>query len=228
MENRARRSGTISRHCATERLCRHRHAEGYVAVVLGGSYVEAGDSGRFYASAGTVIAHEPLAAHRDEFGGEGAIVLNFPEIEGVTGIGSITDPDLLARAAQCDWNEAAELIARHFVPVANRANDWPDQLADQLIQDPDTPLSEWADQMGLNPASVSRGFVRAYGVTPKRFRLEARVRDAVKGLASWQGSLAALAAHHGFADQAHLGHAVLSVMGVTPLALKAKFIQSRP
>jgi hypothetical protein len=44
----------ITRHCAAERLARHRHAEAYVAVVLAGAYLEAGDGGRVYAHAGTL------------------------------------------------------------------------------------------------------------------------------------------------------------------------------
>ena len=36
-------------------LPRHRHAEGYVAVVIAGGYEEAGDTGRRRVSAGDVV-----------------------------------------------------------------------------------------------------------------------------------------------------------------------------
>lgn len=216
----------ITRHHATDRLARHRHAEAYVAVVLAGSYLEAGDTGRVRATVGTVIAHEPLSAHRDDFGAAGAVVLNFPAIEGVAGAGVVADVDAVIRAAERDMREAGHMLARQFRPAAMSPDDWPDRLADALAGNPDLPISKWADATGLDPASVSRGFARAYGVTPKRFRLEARVRRAIRSLASWHGSLAALAAEHGFADQAHLARTVRAMTGVTPQGLRAKSVQA--
>jgi AraC-like DNA-binding protein len=216
----------ITRHQATDRLARHRHADAYVAVVLAGSYVEAGDSGRVRAVAGTVIAHEPLSAHRDDFGARGAVVLNFPAIGGMAGAGSVADVDAVARAAERDMRAAEYLLATQFRPAVMSPDDWPDRLADALAGNPDLVIADWAVATGLDPASVSRGFARAYGVTPKRFRLEARVRRAVRALSSWQGNLAALAAEHGFADQAHLARTVRAMTGTTPRQLKAKFVQA--
>ena len=197
----------ITRHGAADRLARHRHAGAYVAVVLAGSYVEAGDDGRVRARAGTVIAHKAMSAHRDEFGAAGAVVLNIAETAGLVGAGTVTDIDAVARAAERDPSEAAFLIAEKFLPEANSPDDWPDQLAAALTRDPDTAIAGWADRIGLNPASVSRGFARAYGVTPKRFRLEARACRAAHALPLWRGTLAAFAAEQGFADQAHLARA---------------------
>lgn len=216
----------ITRHAATDRLARHRHAEPYVAVVLAGSYLEAGDGGRVRAAAGTVIAHEPHSAHRDDFGSAGAVVLNLPAIAGLTGPGIVADVDAIAAAAALDVREAAALLAEQFRPAAASPGDWPDRLADALACDPGLVISDWADAAGLDPASVSRGFARAYGVSPKRFRLESRVRRAVRGLSAWQGSLAAFAAEHGFADQAHFARTVRALTGATPLALRAKSVQA--
>lgn len=226
MAHRADRPDIISRHGAAGQLKRHRHAEPYVAVALAGSYVEAGDNGRVRATVGTVIAHGPLTAHRNEFGIGGAIVLNLPAIEGVSGTGTIGDVDALARLAERDVREAARLLAEHFRPITVSPWDWPDQLADVLARDPDVRISSWACAIGLDPASVSRGFARAYGVTPKRFRLEARVRRAVGDLPAWNGSLAELAAAHGFADQAHLTRSVRALTGTTPQMLRAKSVQA--
>lgn len=80
--------------------------------------------------------------------------------------------------------------------------------------------------MGLNPASISRGFARAYGVSPKRFRLEARTRRALTAIDAWQGSLADLAADQGFADQAHLTRSIAAMTGAPPILHRAKSVQA--
>lgn len=207
----------IGCHAAGERLPRHRHAEGYIAVVLAGGYIEAGDDGRLAAAPGTVLVHGQWAAHQDRFGASGAQVLNLPAIPGLSeGLGSIADPDAVARTAERDPHAAAALVGERFMPGVSRLEDWPDLLAAALRNDPALGLTGWADANGLDPASVSRGFARAYGVSPKRFRLEARARRAALALSGWRGSLAAFAAEHGFADQAHLNRAVLALTGRTP------------
>ena len=216
----------ITRHRAGERLARHRHAEPYVAVVLEGSYLEAGDGGRVRAGPGTVIAHPALSAHRDDFGAAGAIVLNLPAVASVRGAGSIADPDVLARAAERDLGEAAALLGDGFRPGVETPDDWPDRLAEALVRDPDLAIGAWAEATGLDPASVSRGFARAYGVSPKRFRLEARAQRAARALPAWTGSIAMLAHEHGFADQAHLARAIRAIAGAAPRALRAKSVQA--
>lgn len=223
-----RHSAYIGRHAASERLPRHRHAEPYVAVVLRGGYQEAGDEGRFAAQPGTVIVHGCWAAHLDRFGACGAEVLNLPTVAGLApGVGTIDDPEAVARMAERDPLAAAahlrDGLSRHTVGPA----DWPDLLAEALRTDPDLALAPWARRMKLEPASVSRGFARAYGVSPKRFRLEARTRRAIAALADWHGSLADLAADQGFADQAHLTRSVGAMTGVPPAVLRAKSVQAR-
>ena len=216
----------ITRHGAADQLKRHRHAEPYVALVLAGSYVEAGDGARIRSKPGTVIAHKAFRAHRNEFGGNGALVLNLPPIDGVSGAGILADVDAVALAAERDVREAAWLVAEQFRPAADQPNDWPDILAQSLVRDPDLRIAGWARRVGLDPASVSRGFARAYGVTPKRFRLEARVMAALDGLPAWKGDLARFAAAHGFSDQAHLTRSMRAITGTTPQRLRAKFVQS--
>ncbi|MCW3846049.1 helix-turn-helix domain-containing protein [Sphingomonas sp. LB-2] len=207
----------IGAHAAGERLPRHRHAEGYIAVVLDGGFEEAGDDGRFTARAGMVVVHGLYEAHQDRFEARGARVLNLPGIPGLApGAGSIADSDAVARLAERDPLAAAHLVRETFIPGARQAADWPDLLAEALRTDPDLALGPWADAMRLDPASVSRGFARAYGVSPKRFRLEARTRRAVLALTQWHGSLAIFAADQGFADQAHLTRSITALTGHTP------------
>ena len=223
-----RHGAYIGRHAASERLPRHRHADAYVAVVLRGGYQEAGDEGRFAAQPGTVIVHGCWTAHLDRFGACGAEVLNLPTVAGLDpGVGMIDDPDAVARIAERDPLAAAAHLRDGFTPYAVGLADWPDLLAEALRTDPDLALAPWARWMKLEPASVSRGFARAYGVSPKRFRLEVRTRRALAALGEWRGNLADLAADQGFADQAHLTRSVGAMTGVPPVVLRAKSVQAR-
>ncbi|WP_432767971.1 helix-turn-helix domain-containing protein [Sphingopyxis sp.] len=206
---------------------RHRHAEGYFAIVLGGGYEEAGDEGRFAAQPGTVVVHGPWTAHLDRFGARGAEVLNLPAIPGLApGFGAIDDADAVVRLAERDPFAAALHVRDRFQRCAARGADWPDLLAAALRADPDLALTPWARRMKLDPASVSRGFARAYGVSPKRFRIEARTRRALAALSDWRGTLADLAAEQGFADQAHMARSIVSMTGAPPVRLRAKSVQA--
>ena len=217
----------IERHAAGERLPRHRHAAGYVAIVLGGGYEEAGDEGRFAAQPGTVVVHAPWTAHLDRFGARGAEVLNLPAIPGLApGCGAIDDADAVVRLAERDPVAAALHVRDRFQHCAARGDDWPDLLSAALRADPDLALTPWARRMNLDPASVSRGFARAYGVSPKRFRIEARTRQALAALSDWPGTLADLAAEQGFADQAHMARSIVSMTGAPPVRLRAKSVQA--
>ena len=92
-------------------------------------------------------------------------------------------------------------------------------LAEALADDPALGIADWADAMGLAPQSISRGFRLAYGISPKRYRLELRALQALRRLPGWRGSLAALAAETGFADQAHFTRAIVALTGQTPKRL---------
>ncbi len=212
----------IGRHAPGERLPRHRHAAGYVALPLDGGYLEAGECGRVHATPGMALVHHAWSAHQDGFGARGARVLNLPLPEGLAeGAVRVADPDVVARLAERDPQAAAEMLSETAAAAAaSGPADWPDRLADALTRDPALAIGDWAAGMGLNPASVSRGFLRAYGVSPKRFRLELRTRRAVRALPRWRDTIAALAAEHGFADQAHFARAALALTGRTPSQLR--------
>lgn len=215
----------ISSHSARDRMPRHRHAEGYAALVLAGGYIEAGDRGRIEVQAGHVVIHHAFEAHEDHFSRAGAVVLNLPYIAHTALTGVVQDPDAIARLAERDITAAAELLKETFRPVDAQLADWPDRLAAALTTEPDFLIEDWAASMGLAPQSISRGFRQAYGVSPKRFRIEQRTLRALWKLATWPGTLAALAAEVGFADQAHLARAFVELTGVSPTRLKVKCVQ---
>lgn len=217
----------ITRHARGADLARHRHADPYVAVVLAGGYIEAGDGGRWRTRAGSVIVHGAHEAHRDHFECRQTVVLNLPPVAGLAaGAGRIADVDAVVRLAERDRHAAAALVVDAMQTGSEALADWPDLLSADLRADRVADFAGWADRHGLAPASVSRGFFRAYGVSPKRYRLEARTRRAWAAIGAGAPSLADVAAAHGFSDQAHLTRAMAMVTGHTPGAVRAKSVQA--
>lgn len=210
----------LTKHAAGERLGRHRHVHPYAAVVLQGGYLEAGDCGRFTVEAGHVILHGPYESHQDAFTTRGAVILNLPVHCKAGALARIADPDMVVRLAERDTVAACSSLLEGLVIETRHCTDWPDQLGQSIIRDPDVDLGEWARQSGLAPQSLSRGFCRAYGVTPKRFRADQRALKAVRALETWQGSGASLAVELGFTDQAHMINAIKRIAGKLPTDLR--------
>lgn len=203
-------------------LPRHRHAEGYAAVVLAGGYEEAGDRGRRRVVAGDVVVHQAWDAHLNRTPGRGAQVLNLPLAwSGPAAFGRVEDPDALVRAAERDPGEAARRLLAEFRPAPAAPGDWPDRLAAALIEIDPASLRDWAAAFRLSPEHLSRGFGKVFGVTPQRFRWEARARAVLGDLTRSPLSLAELALAHGFADQAHMTRAVRALSGRPPGAWRA-------
>lgn len=210
------------RFLASARLERHRHVTGYAAVVVAGSYVEAGDSGRFRLSAGSVVFHHPFEAHADQFGTTGAAVLNLPLPVNAPDVpvAMLRNLDAVVRAAEQDRMAASSLLSASCVTATEEPGDWPDLLAAALRDNPSVCLTEWADATGLTVETVARGFKRAYGVSPKRYRADARALRAWRTIPSSPLPLAQLALDLGFADQAHMTRDVAALTGRTPASLR--------
>lgn len=202
------RGDLLTRHSGRDRLARHRHSQAYAALVLQGGYVEAGDCGRFEVETGQVILHGAFESHANAFRSRGAVVLNLDVTCETGGLARVEDPDLIIRLAERDTRAACEALMATLVVESRRCTDWPDQLSQRIIEDPDVNLGEWAREHDLAPQSVSRGFSRIYGVTPKRFRADQRALRAVRAVNAWRGRGAKLAAELGFADQAHMAKAI--------------------
>ncbi|MCY0994611.1 AraC family transcriptional regulator [Nannocystis sp. ILAH1] len=203
------------------RLPRHRHAAGYLAVVIDGAYTEAGDAGRFRLTAGQLVHHREFEAHGDQFGTAGARVLNLPCPPDAPPlpVGRLADLDGVVRLAERDPAAAATLALASLNPVCDE-RDWPDLLAADLRADPSLRLDAWAETAGLAPSTLARGFLRAYGVSPKRYRAEVRALKAWRCIASSPLTLAEFALELGFADQAHMTRALVKLTGRTPAAVR--------
>ena len=195
---------------------RHRHRFGYIAVVLRGGYREAGLSGRLKLEAGDVVIHRAFDSHLDHVAAGGAGVLNLPLPDGAAlpAAFRISDPDWIARVAERDCMAAALSLVP--VDAVARADDWPDDLAAELESGGEILLRTWANEKGLAPETVSRGFRSAYGITPAAFRAELRTHRALELVCRSGAPLAAIAADCGFADQPHLTRAIARLTGQAP------------
>lgn len=207
----------LLQHARSERLTRHTHREAFAAVVLRGGYLETGDRGRFHVVPGDVILHSQYEAHQDHVLPSGAEVLILPWLEDASEspLGSISDPDRLVRIAETDMSEAASTLAQEVSPRELPLLDWPDMLARELWDRPNVELENWARTIGIRPETVSRGFRRAFGISPQSFRARARLLRALSGIRRGE-NLAELAVACGFADQAHLSRHFRAVTGQPP------------
>jgi AraC-like DNA-binding protein len=198
-------------------FARHHHLKPYAALLVSGSCNEAGDRGRFRASAGDVLVHLGFEAHQDQIGHKGATIINFAlDCDIGPAFGFVRDPDSIMRAHERDAFAATEMLREQFTPYATADRDWPDLLAEDLAQTDALPLEQWAGDYGIHPASLSRGFKLAYGVTPKRYRFEQMASRAARTVRNSGDGLSMIAASSGFADQAHMTRAMGQLFELTP------------
>jgi len=200
------------------RIPLHRHDQAYVAVVLCGSYEECGSRGRLRASPGDVLLHNAFDAHLNRFRHTGAQILNLVGAGPARGfgLGRVTDPDAIARAAERDPIEAGVRLHEQLRETACTPEDWPDILAHDLLSNPGCCLKSWAEKHGLAAETVSRGFRKVFGLTPASFRAEARAQRAFALIVESEASLVSIAAAAGFADQAHMSRATRALTGLPP------------
>jgi AraC-like DNA-binding protein len=198
------------------RLPWHRHTRAYAAIVLTGSYIERGDTGRWRVQAGNVVAHHAFEGHSNLIGSKGAAVVNItlPLSIALPPVFEVADPDALIRAALAGTQDVLDLMTPESVsrPLAS---DWPDALAAELRLGP-VSLRAWAAKAGLAAAAVSRGFFAAFGTSPARYRLAAQSRRALRMIDETKEPLAEIALMCGFADQPHMTRAVRRLTGRTP------------
>ncbi len=198
---------------------RHRHHVGYLSIVLEGEEIEAGEEGRTRAGPGDALIHRPFDAHCNYVGARRMKVLCLPLPEGYDGppMGHLADADTIVRIAERDALAASAVAASAMTPKTARFMDWPDLLADHLRAPASLPLHVWADHAGLAPETISRGFKKLYGVSPRRYRLEYAGRNAWRQIAGTTYSLTDIALACGFADQSHMCRVVRAVTGSAPL-----------
>lgn len=196
---------------------RHRHLNAYAMVVVAGGCEEAGDSGRCFARAGEVLVHAAFDAHCNRFGARGAELLHIPlPYDVAPGAWRVADLDGVVRLAETDLRAARERLLAQMQPLPAADPDWPDRLAAVLRDGAPVRLSAWAEEIGLARETVSRGFAKAYGTSPIRFRADARALRAWRAIVGGSEPFGALAARLGFCDQAHMSREVGALTGRPP------------
>jgi AraC-like DNA-binding protein len=205
-------------------IARHVHTRAYAALVLSGCYEEAGDSGRHRVQAGDVVLHEAFEAHLDRFPKSGAVILNVPlpaECAVRSGVGRADDPDAIVRLVERGDSEVAALLLWSAETRQCDIQDWPDELAMLLAQNACVSLSSWSETKGIPPWDLSRSFAKVFEISPSAFRATARARQAWRAIRTTDAPLSAIAAHCGFADQAHMTRSVKTMTGSCPGAWRS-------
>jgi AraC-like DNA-binding protein len=159
-------------------LARHRHCAGYATVVLAGCFEEASFAGRFIAGPGDVLLHGAFDCHANRAQSQSALqILRLPWHDNLLeGRFRVRDPDALAMLAERDADEALGQLRTILISVPWQALHWTERLSRALRAGTLTCLETWAESERLSPETVSRGFNRAFGATPKLFRIESRAR----------------------------------------------------
>ena len=199
-------------------LPRHRHTAGYATVVLAGSFEEASFAGRFLVAPGDVLLHGAFDCHANQpLTRRVQQIVRLPwNDQLVEGQFRVRDPDALARLSERDVLEAVLMLRGDLIPVPKRELHWTDRLARAIRVETDVRFEAWAESERLTPETISRGFRRAFGVTPKAFRIESRARRAWLLALATSDSLTHIAHETGFADLPHLSRAIGALTGASP------------
>ncbi|MBZ9845965.1 helix-turn-helix domain-containing protein [Mesorhizobium sp. CA5] len=78
------------------------------------------------------------------------------------------------------------------------------------------PLKDLADMIGLSEGYFARAFKASTGMSPHRWYLAAKIREAQKALLQTSDALAQVALANGFADQSHFTRAFRTITGYSP------------
>lgn len=197
---------------------RHRHAAGYATVILSGCLEEASFAGRFIAYPGDVLLHGAFDCHANRCLTRTPLqILRLPWDENlIEGRFCVRDPDVLAAMTERDPDEASRQLRLELKSVPTEQAHWTELLANILRSGSRVRLEEWAETNRLSPETVSRGFRRVFGVSPKLFRVESRARRAWNLLTNCSKSLTDVAYEEGFADLAHLSRNIAALTGASP------------
>ena len=187
--------------------------------MLRGEYTEAGDHGRFKVRPGDVLVHGAYASHADWIGRRGDVrTLNF-ELYGCqpkTPIGFTPEVDDIARISTKDPIAAQAALLDSLKPRLPELSDWPEMLAQAIRANPDKPIGYWTRSFGLAPATVSRGFRKAFGVSAAQYRATARTLQAFQALIDTKTALTDIATQLHFSDQAHFTRSIRALTGAPP------------
>jgi AraC family transcriptional regulator len=222
---------------------RHRHEESSLSLVLAGELEETSSTMSYRAAAGSVVIKPAECWHANVYGPRGAHIVQIRP----NSADDFWDPAFcsygwldstrFAGAALALLNgragagESAEMIfgevlesvfpGRPHRPTAPSpvwladALDLLGQCTEQSISVADVAL-----RVGVHPVHLARVFRARFGCTVRQYIRERRVLAAWRVCQACDGSLAAIAARSGFADQAHMTRAFTEFLGISPGRLR--------
>jgi AraC-like DNA-binding protein len=193
---------------------------------------ECGSRGRFDLRPGDVLFHGAYETHLDRIFISGVEVLNLrlPSLGFVESeFGQVSDLEEIVRAAEINTGSAIELLQEKTIHSKPAPRDWPDLLAQDLCENPNRKLGDWAEAHDLSAETLSRGFCQVFGVTPAVFRSESRTRKAFQQIVEGTSALGKALEVSGFADAPQMSRAVRALTGATPKAwlVRASFDNKR-
>lgn len=188
--------------------------------MLAGSFIETGFAGRSLARAGDVLLHATFDCHADApHTKRGIQILRLPWLDDtIEGHFRVRDPDYLVRVSERDPWEAMAALATELLPLSDDDQHWTQAIASTLVSASSLSLRELAAERGLRPDELARGFRREFGVSPKRFRLEARTRRAWAAVVRTDRTLTHIAQDYDFADLAHMSRSIRAFTSRAPSA----------
>lgn len=134
------------------------------------------------------------------------------EVEQLRELGSVVDP--IARLAAFDRLLAGRLnTAATIAPELRFA-------ANGLAGG--APVAALAERVGWSHRHLTTAFEHAVGLPPKAFQRVNRFNHALERLAHSSSRIAEIAAHVGYADQAHLTREFAAFAGLTPAAYRRR------
>lgn len=111
-----------------------------------------------------------------------------------------------------------KLMRKHCADFA------PDELIEHAVEmldavDGDLRITELARQLGVALRTLQSRFLASVGMTPKEYARVRRMQALLRTLDAEDTDIADAAARHGYSDQAHATHDLVSWTGVTPARL---------
>jgi AraC-like DNA-binding protein len=222
-----RREPSLRRLDPDARVARSHRADASLLLMVDGMVVLSSYRGRERLERGALAILPTFDAHALQAGPGGAAWLELPwRIDWSLGATiDIADVDRLLLLTAYDVAVALAEIGRIMDCAGIRPPmrlHWIDDLRAAMISDPHLNISRWAKASRVSREGAARAFRAAYDVSPARFRLELRARNAWARIVSGTDPLSLIALETGFADQAHMTRSVGWLTGKSPSAWRRR------
>lgn len=206
--------------------------------VLEGCYEELAPEGVWRPERGDIVIHPPFHLHVNRIIRRATIVNVLVPHEHVMGLGAarygvykIRNAERLVRKFSSAGALREALDGAENCPALG-VHDWIDRFADDLRACPDLTIAVLAQAYDICPEHAARAFKQRFGLSPRTFRTEQKLRAGITAVFEHKLALADAAHESGYADQAHFSRALSRATGQTPggvrRALLRNQIRSRP